>query len=140
MRNKELTEAQIEETCTDLLEKCDGWLGWKTTPVSNRARGAGFGQLGMADYTYFRFRYTVPETSPLWHGWRREDAEVMFIEWKRRGETLKPHQRAWRAQMAARGALVLAAGVDFEASVDGFLDWYNRSGLARHMLTLEARK
>jgi hypothetical protein len=33
----------------------DGWRALKTSPVSRRARGVGFGELGMADYLYIRY-------------------------------------------------------------------------------------
>ena len=46
-------EAELERTCTNMLV-LDGWRALKTNPVSRRARGAGFGELGMADYLYIR--------------------------------------------------------------------------------------
>jgi hypothetical protein len=60
-------------------------------------------------------------------------SQVMFIEWKRkRGKTMQ-HQHEWHQAERARGALTLIAGIDFEASTDGFMDWYYRSGLARQV-------
>lgn len=120
-------EADIERTCSDLLA-LDGWRPLKTDPVSDRERGKGFGELGMADRLYLRYAAPVQPIQPLTMA---ASAQVMWIEWKRPGEKLKPHQVAWHIAERARGALTLRAGVDFEATVDGFIAWYRRSGLNR---------
>ena len=33
----------------------DGWRPIRTDPVSDRARGKGFGELGMPDYLFLRY-------------------------------------------------------------------------------------
>ena len=117
------TEAQIQEAIGDLLQ-LDGWRIVRTDPVSDRQRGKGFGEPGMADCLYIRYGKTA----------FKESAEVMWIEHKktlRNGQPTKPkqHQLDWHRAERARGALTLIAGEDFPASVDGFLAWYRASGL-----------
>ncbi len=50
----ELRERDIAKTCSDVLI-WDGWRMLVTDPVSDRARGKGFGELGMADRLYIRY-------------------------------------------------------------------------------------
>jgi hypothetical protein len=122
-RAQRKSEADLERTCTQVLEM-DGWRSLKTNPVSRRAHGKGFGELGMADYLYIRYE-TPPGTR------RRGCAEVCWIEWKRPGTEAHPHQLDWQAAERNRGALVVLADVDFEATIDGFCAWYEASGLKR---------
>lgn len=110
-------EWMIEAECTKLLEE-DGWRALRTDPVSDRGRGKGFGELGMADHLYIRYHY-APLVSVLW------------IEFKSASGKPKKHQLDWHAKERARGALTLIAGVDFPASVEGFKGWYANSGLRR---------
>jgi hypothetical protein len=42
-----LTEAQIQKTCSDFLA-LDGWRVLITNPCSDKARGKGFGEVGMS--------------------------------------------------------------------------------------------
>ena len=107
-------EDELERTCTNMLV-LDGWRALKTNPVSRRARGAGFGELGMADYLYIR--YLTPQT--LWIEWKRADGEAA------------PHQIMWIERERARGALVWLAGVDFDATPEAFWTWYQSRGLCR---------
>lgn len=134
----ELSEAHIARTCSDLLQ-ADGWRMLITDPVSDKGRGKGFGELGMADRLYIRYRPlrwpdTLRENHPA-REMRKPDAEVMWIEFKRtvRGKPTKPtpHQIAWHEAERARGALTLIACVDFPATIEGFRDWYAQSGLRR---------
>ena len=128
-----LKESDIARTCSDLLI-ADGWRMLITDPVSDRGRGKGFGELGMADRLYLRYRAwpkLVQGGSPS-----PDVAQVLWIEFKRidgRGRTTKAsaHQLRWIEAERARGALVLLAGVDFPASIEGFLHYYRNSGLAR---------
>jgi hypothetical protein len=107
-----VSEADIEKACTQILE-LDGWRPLKTNPCSDRSRGKGFGEVGMADYLYMRC--VVP-------GY----AEVMWIEWKRPGGRLAPAQRAWIEKERGKGGQVYVAGEAFPASIEGFSGWYNR--------------
>src|SRR6188508_192911 len=96
IRNK-LSEADIQRTCTDFL-KLDGWRPLRTDPCSDKARGKGFGEKGMADHLYIRYGDLQPDR-PL--------CEVMWIEWKSERGRVSPHQIAWREAERARGALTL---------------------------------
>lgn len=119
------SEAQIEAECTKLLEE-DGWRALRTDPVSDRGRGKGFGELGMADHLYVRYSFpSHPE--PIW----RAVVELAWVEFKSAKGKPAKHQIAWHQKERARGALTLIAGVDFVASVQGFRDWYANSGLMR---------
>jgi hypothetical protein len=111
-------EAVIEAECCRLLAE-DGWRTLKTDPVSDRRRGKGFGELGMAD------------TLALRYSRKGAASEVLWVEWKARGGRVRKHQLEWHARERARGAMTAIAGVDFPASVQGFAGWYRASGLAR---------
>ena len=126
----ELRERDIAKTCSDILI-WDGWRMLITDPVSDKSRGKGFGEKGMADRLYIRYLNKSDE-GPWW----RCMCQVMFIEWKRtvRGKATKatPHQLDWHRDERARGALTLIAGEDFPATIEGFCAWYNASGLQRN--------
>ena len=122
-----LRESAIEAECTKLLEQ-DGWRALRTDPVSDRGRGKGFGELGMADHLYIRY-WQRSEKHPA-REWRI-NAEVLWIEFKRPGEKPKKHQVEWHTKERARGAFTLIAGEDFPATVEGFKCWYVGSGLMR---------
>src|SRR5580704_16936896 len=123
------SEAELERACTNILIQ-DGWRPLKTNPVSRRAHGKGFGEVGMADYLYIRYRAPVPPYCAGQSG-IIANATVLWIEFKRHGEHAGDHQRRWHEQERDRGALVLLAGVDFPATVEGFAAWYEHSGLKR---------
>lgn len=127
-----ISEAQLEQYGTDLLE-LDGWRSLKTDPVSDRSRGKGFGEKGMADRLYLRYGYNdvVLAIGPSDDKLRAQDCEILWIEWKRPGGRASTHQRHWIACERASGALVLLAGEDFPATPEGFLAWYRGSGLMR---------
>ncbi len=114
-----VTEADIERTCSELLE-WEGWRALKTDPCSDRKRGKGFGEIGMADCLYIRYMKTSMCL-----------AEVLWIEWKSRHGKPSHIQLDWHARERARGGLTFIAGVDFPASIEGFREWYAQSGLQR---------
>lgn len=132
-------EWMFEAECTKLLEE-DGWRALRTDPVSDRGRGKGFGELGMADHLYLRYPYRFPQGhlvdgmnypegySP--HA-RANAPQVLWIEFKSAKGKPQKHQLAWHQKERARGALTWIAGVDFPASVDGFRAHYANSGLKR---------
>ena len=122
----EWPEWKIEEECTRLLEQ-DGWRALRTDPVSDRGRGKGFGELGMADHLYFRYDNKYKPGGFIAQQW----AEVLWIEYKAPAGKPKKHQIEWHTKERARGALTLIAGRDFPASVEGFVAWYRASGLNR---------
>jgi len=132
----ELLERDIARTASDLLI-ADGWRMLITDPVSNRALGKGFGEIGMADRLYIRYSFDRRPPDGQWNETllRAVAVEVLWIEWKRtvHGKATKPTlaQTAWHTLERKRGALTLIAGEDFEASIEGFQDWYKSSGLMR---------
>lgn len=126
-----LLEADLARTCTDLLQ-IDGWRALKMEPISRREWGKGFGEVGMADSLYLRYRQAGPYLPGL------ALTEAMWIEWKIPKGRVAPKQHAWREQERARGALTLIAGVDFHASIEGFCRWYQNSGLQRKKLQIGA--
>jgi hypothetical protein len=115
---EDVPESLIEAECCKLLAE-DGWRILKTDPVSDRSRGKGFGELGMAD------------TLALRYGRQGAACEVLWIEWKAPGGRVRKHQLDWHTKERARGAMTAIAGVDFPASIKGFWSWYRASGLAR---------
>ena len=121
-----ISERAMERTCTTMLIS-DGWRALKTSPVSRRARGVGFGELGMADYLYIRYRYNAD----LLTDYRVSAAQVLWCEWKRADGEAAPHQLTWIEAERAKGALVWLAGVDFEATPEAFWAHYQESGLCR---------
>lgn len=134
-----VSEAHIEQTCTQMLE-LDGWRSLKTDPVSRPQLGKGFGELGMADRLYIRYANQTQACAKSKMFFSQVLAEVMWIEWKRiRPGRLKAtkaagHQVDWITLERKRGALVLLAGVDFPASIEGFKAWYSTSGLMRNRI------
>jgi hypothetical protein len=127
----DVAESVIEAECTKILE-ADDWRALRTDPVSDRGRGKGFGEIGMADYLYVRYSGLGFEDNPKFDSARAE-SQVMWIEFKRPGERPKKHQVTWHIKERARGALTLIAGDDFPASVEGFRAWYEASGLQRRV-------
>lgn len=130
-----LKESDIARTCSDLLQ-ADGWRMLITDPVSDKSRGKGFGELGMADRLYIRYE-AGERLQPISILASRVFTlhEVMWIEWKRtvRGKPTKAtaHQQTWHQAERSRGALTLIAGIDFPATIEGFREWYRSSGLQR---------
>lgn len=149
MKSKGPSERSIQEACDDLLT-LDGWRIIKTDLP--HLRGLGVQEKGMPDRLYLRYL----ARPCIGHGCSGEQcgptegvkAQALWIEWKRlkqftgkRGDTQRPtkpaeHQTRWHIEEMARGAFVVVAGRTFPASVEGFLDWYNGSGLARRKLSL----
>jgi hypothetical protein len=112
-----LKESDIQRTCEDLLT-WDGWRIFRLEENFSERKVKTVGETGAADGMYVRY------ASP-------PQCEIIFIEWKRPGGRIAPHQRRWHAAERARGALTLIAGEDFEASIEGFVAWYRASGLNR---------
>jgi hypothetical protein len=113
-----VAESLIEAECCKLLAE-DGWRILKTDPVSDRGRGKGFGEPGMAD------------TLALRYGRQGAACEALWIEWKAPGGRVKKHQLAWHTKEQVRGARTVIAGQGFPPSVEGFTAWYAASGLQR---------
>ena len=128
MKPPRLSEADIQNTCDQLL-MLDGWRVFKTDLP--HLRGLGVQEPGMPDRQYVRYEG---------NGFVRAEVEMFWVEYKRRGGKAKQHQKNWHAQERARGALVIVASEDFEASVDGFHAWYRSSGLMRTEIALKAKR
>lgn len=125
-------ESHIEQTCSEWLE-LDGWRTLKTDPVSDRSRGKGFGELGMADRVYIRYLHRGSKfAAAKFVG--KANAELMWIEWKSRSGRPSQRQKDWHSEETLRGALTLIAGFDFPASIEGFQAWYRQSGLMRRRI------
>lgn len=116
----EWPEHMIEAECTRLLEQ-DGWRSLRTDPVSDRSLGKGFGEMGMADHLYLRY------INLRFNG----ESHVLWIEFKSAKGKPAKHQIDWHTKERARGAVTWIAGVDFPASVAGFVEHYRKSGLNR---------
>ena len=135
-----ISEASIQETCSQCLE-LDGWRRVRTD--LKHLRGMGLQETGMADDLFIRYGPTVND--PINSIDRAMYTQVMWIEWKRerggngkralytKAEKAKIHQVGWIEAERARGALVLLAGVDFPATIEGFQEYYRKSGLARRV-------
>jgi hypothetical protein len=140
MKTKPLSEAHIQNTCTQLLE-LDGWRALRTDPVSRREWGKGFGELGMADHLYIRYsRIPVGPGPEPDFGARASGCQVLWCEWKSARGKAAQHQLDWIARETARGALVVVAGRTFPASIEGFHAWYRQSGLMRTEIALTAKR
>lgn len=125
----DVSEALIQSTCTTVLER-DGWRVLRTDPVSDKSRGKGFGELGMADALVMRPIRPAYALGP-------QCCEVLWIEWKRGNEKAKSHQIVWHRNERARGFITWIANEDFPATVEGFKKKYAASGLLRNKLCLE---
>lgn len=115
-------ESLIEAECTKLLEE-DGWRALRTDPVSDRARGKGFGEAGMADHWFAR---PLPSAGPY-------ACEMLWCEFKAGSNTAKKHQILWHHRERARGFQTWIANEDFPATIEGFKAHYAASGLMRRL-------
>lgn len=135
-KRNHLTEAHIQQACSSYLE-LDGWRALRTDPTSDRARGKGFGEVGMADHLYIRYltnwRMLLDNghrvTLPAGYGF----AQIIWVEYKSASGKLKPAQLQWAAAERARGAMVWLATRDFPPTIEGFQNFYRASGLARNV-------
>lgn len=121
-RGLPILEADIQRTVVEFLQLY-GWRAFRTDPVSDRARGKGFGEMGMPDYLFIRYDVHTPLCSkdcpaPM--------AEVLWVEFKRPGGKPSSHQIVWHEAEKRRGALVMV--VDH---IDRFMEFYETSGLKR---------
>lgn len=121
---KQQREATIQAHCGEWLT-WDGWRHLRTDPVSDRDRGKGFGELGMADDLFLR-PCIVREANLVDFA----QGEILWIEWKKRGGKRGAHQVEWHRKERNAGFLTVFAGIDFTPTIDGFKAWYLASGLA----------
>lgn len=129
-----LREIDIENTCTEWLT-LDGWRPFKTDP--KHLRGLGVTEPGMPDRFYVRYLYrSGGSAEPCMCGMRDGCAcvQLVWIEWKRKGGKSALRQMAWHDAERLRGAVVLVAGENFPATIEGFQHWYRQSGLMRRKI------
>lgn len=115
-----ILEKHLQKYGEDLLE-LDGWHIFRAELNFSEKKMKSVGELGAPDC--LAIRYLSGGT-----------AEVLFIEWKRKGKKPTWTQRIWHIMERERGALVWVAGEDFEPSVAGFKAKYEASGLCRRKL------
>ncbi len=123
-----LTEAAIRDWIADYLT-LDDWTVRRMEPVSDRKRGVGANEPGMADLQAIRYwnnKGLVPGT-----------ADVIWIEVKKPGGRYTDIQHDWHLSERFFGALTMKMGEDCDASVDGFVKWYESSGLQRKKVRLQ---
>lgn len=125
-----LLEADIERAIVDYLA-LDGWVCRKMEQNFSERKKKVVGQRGMADQLCVRYGPTSGTPSLCVE--RAMYTQVMWLELKRRTGKAMAHQKAWHEAERARGALTLIAGIDFEASISGFMTWYRASGLRRRV-------
>lgn len=120
-----VSERDIETACTQLMN-LDGWRHIVTDPP--RLRGLGVSEPGIPDRLYIRYE---GDPKQQFHNWAQSTAQVLWVEWKKKGGKASQRQSDWIAKERADGALVWLAGLDFPASYDGFKAHYRASGLNR---------
>lgn len=125
-----VSERQIQEASNQLME-LDGWRVIHTDP--RYLRGLGVQEKGIADECYVRYLFPPKRKEVARSDKIKAQAEVLWVEFKRRTGKAMAHQRAWHDAERARGALTWIAGIDFTASVEGFKAHYLASGLARRV-------
>lgn len=116
-----ILEKDIQRACCEILA-LDSWRRVRTD--MKQLRGMGVQEPGMADDLFIRYPPGVPMECRIL-------AEVLWVEWKKKGGKAADHQTAWHTLERKRGALTLIAGEDFPASIEGFRTWYKTSGLMR---------
>ena len=137
-----VSEAQVEETCTQWLA-LDGWIALVTDP--KQLRGLGVTEPGIADKQYRRAGHcglSDKQLIALFPAMTiyeiRAESDLMFVEWKRvrAGKATKTSvkQDAWHAKEKLRGFLTLRAGIDFQATIREFQEFYRQSGLMRRKI------
>lgn len=139
-RTKPLSEKHIQETCSAFLA-LDGWRCIRTDLP--HLRGLGVQERGMPDNLYIRYpnenpyqrvsggyRGDMPDYKP------RPWAQVLWVEFKKRGGVTELHQKTWHATERGRGALVWVFGETFTASIEAFCKFYETSGLQRKKVSI----
>lgn len=136
-KTKPLSEAHIQATCTDWLA-LDGWRCVRTDMP--HLRGLGVSEPGMADHQFIRYLYMpgVNQEGYCQRGMLEgcACAEVLWVEFKKRGGKSEQHQKDWHARERARGGLVWVLAEDFEASIESFCEHYAASGLQRKRISI----
>jgi len=124
-----ILEKDIERAIVDILT-LDDWRCFKMEQQFSEKKTKLIGEKGMPDQLCIRYGFCqYTEEGPA-----TRSVELMWIEVKRKGGQAGEHQKLWHLLERKRGALVLVAGYDFPASVDGFREFYKKSGLMRRKI------
>ncbi len=127
------SEASIKQTCTEWLA-LDGWRAVETDPP--HMRGLGVTEKGITDKLYIRYfsgHRAVMHVDGVGE-LAMALAQVLWIEWKKKGGKAKQHQKDWHYTERMRGAVVWVAGADFAATIESFQAFYRKSGLMRRKI------
>jgi hypothetical protein len=136
-----ILEKHLQKHGEDLLQ-LDGWRILRLEQNYSERKSKLVGEAGAPDglyirYAHFGFLYinkqlmnTSRDSDAVWEA----ATEVMWIEWKSPKGRASTAQKIWHGAERKRGALTLIAGEDFPASIEGFVKWYNNSGLMRRVL------
>ncbi len=124
-------ETSLEQAIVDLLTY-DNWrvfrFGWALTEAKRE-----LGEVGSADLLAMRYADGDTEcTCEVRYGCAC--AQVLWCEVKSLRGRASGSQRLWHAAERKRGAMVIVAGIDFDADTESFLAWYRASGLMRRPL------
>lgn len=135
MPKPKLSERQIEKTICDFLE-ADGWICRKMEQNFSERKQKIVGEAGMPDRQCVRYEAGLVAGGKHWphNSAMRADSQTIWLELKTKTGKAAQHQLDWHAKERARGALTLIAGRDFEASIEGFMCHYQRSGLMRRAI------
>ena len=119
-------ESDLERQIADYLA-LDGWYTRHFELNYSERKQRSVGEKGMPDMLCLRYTGT---------GW----ANILWIECKRPGGPVSRWQREWKEREKRRGATVLLMGIDFGPSLEGFVAWYEKSGLQVRDLRLGGRR
>lgn len=123
MRQLTLREAALERLIADFLS-LDNWLCRHIELNFSERKLRAVGERGMPDLMCVRY-HDQPHR-----------ANILWIECKRSHGRYSLEQIQWAIRERFRGATVLQMGIDFEASLEGFISWYQRSGLERRQVRI----
>ena len=129
MTKRSPSEKEIQQQVDEYLA-LDNWRVFRTDLP--HLRGLGVQEPGIPDRQYVRYLYPAPAANA------HDYCQMFWVEHKKRGGKAGEHQKAWHERERALGALVIVAGTDFDASLDGFVRWYEQSCLQRKRITLGA--
>lgn len=103
-KRSSITEAHVQQAVVEFLQ-LDGWRAFRTELTVQRERGRVVGERGQPDYLFIRYRGFVggSKFSSLASPPSQTCADVVWIEFKRPGETPGKHQLAWHEAERSSG-------------------------------------
>jgi len=127
-------ESSLESAVATIMQ-LDGWRYFHTEWALTQG-GRPVLEVDMADALFIRYLAGAKIETSLNTGCtlKAPCAEVLWCEFKRIGEEATGAQRLWHAAERKRGAMVIVAGIDFVATSEGYLAWYQSSGLQRRRI------